>query len=261
MGHERVGLLPKTRKWREIVGQIAVVRDESDVADLARRTTDLLRRQLRAVQSDMGVQSAFEYLVLLGLAARRPEKAQGHLAANGIQVSENPTPLDLVKALRDFVGRSGGTSEYAEIAVRAGADAICNWFEANRTSQRALFEQPENAFDTWHGAASGTGFCELARLFFSRFTERHLNYYLEREASAAAPSLDARDALRGRLKAHVEDISKHAFETAKITQSFAAGWFNKRLGEQGVNGEEIQAFLRLAFGKIRDELLRERARV
>jgi len=196
--------------------------------------------------------------VILGRAARYPEKAQDGLAAKGIQVSENPTPLNLVKALRDWVGRSGQSSEYGEIAIRAGSDAVCHWFEANRTSQGALFEQRENAFDTWHGAASGAGFCELARLFFSRFTERYLNYYLEREASASAPSLDARDALRRQLKAHVEDISSHAFETAKITQSFAAGWFNKGLAEQSVSGEEIQAFLRVAFGKIRDELERER---
>jgi hypothetical protein len=261
MGHERAGLLPKTRKWREIVGQIAIVSNESDVADLAKRTTDLLRGQLRGVQSDRGVQSAFEYLVLLGRAARHPDQAQDSLAANGIQVSDNPTPLNLVKALRDWVGRSGESTEYGEIAVRAGGDAACNWFEANRKSQGALFEQRENAFETWHGAANGAGFCELARLFFSRFTERYLNYYLEREASASAPSLDARDALRRQLKAHVEDISRHAFETAKITQSFAAGWFNKRLGEQGVSGEEIQVFLRVAFGKIRDELLREKERV
>jgi hypothetical protein len=260
VGHERVGLLPKTERWRDLVEKITVVRDEADVSDLASRTTDLLRIQLRNVQSDIGVQSAFRYLVLLGLAASDPQRAREELAANGINVPESPTPLDLVKGLRDWIAERGGDTEYGDLATRAAGDAVCSWFDNNRTGQRALFERYENAFEIWHGAANGSGFCELARVFFARFTERHLNYYLEREASASAPSLEAREALKERLKAHVDRISRHAFETAKITQSFAAGWFNKRLAEGEVKEEEVAAFLRIAFGKVRDELLRERVR-
>ena len=151
--------------------------------------------------------------------------------------------------------------EYGELATRAAGEAICPWFEENRSGSRSLFETDENAFAIWHGVSAGSGFCELARQFFARFTERHLNYYLEREASAAAPSLEAREALQRNLKDHVDRISRHTFETAKITQSFAAGWFNKRRDERRASGEEIESFLRLAFGKIRDELLREGRRV
>ena len=261
MGHERVGLLPKTERWRTLVASIAGVTGESDAAVLAARTTELLRTQLRNVQADEGVQAAFHYLVLLGFAARDPGTAQGQLKTYGINVPESPTPLDLVRALREWVGAHSENSDNSELATRAAGEAICGWFEENRTGSRALFQKHENAFDIWHGAASGSGFCELARKFFARFTERHLNYYLEREASAVARSMESRDALARNLKDHVDRVSKHAFETAKITQSFAAGWFNRRRDERSVSGEEIEGFLRLAFGKIRDELLRERQRI
>jgi hypothetical protein len=261
VGHERVGLLPKTERWRDLVERIASATGASDVADLAGRTTELLRGQLRNVQTDRGVQAAFYYLVLLGFAARDPQTTRSELGRHGINVPESPTPLDFVRALRDWVGKHSDNGEYAELATRAAGEAICTWFEENRSGPRPLFERHENAFEIWHGVATGSGFCELARKFFARFTERHLNYYLEREASAAAPSLEARDALQRNLKDHVDRISRHAFETARITQSFAAGWFNKRRDEGRVSGEEIESFLRLAFGKIRDELLRERHRV
>ena len=261
MGHERVGLLPKTERWRALVASIANVTGESDVADLAARTTELLQSQLRDVQTDAGVQAAFHYLVLLGFAARDPETAQGGLKSYGINVSESPSTLDLVRALRDWVAGHGENSDNSELATRAAGDAICGWFEENRTGPGELFQKYENAFAIWHGAASGSGFCELARKFFARFTERYLNYYLEREASAVARSWESRDALERNLQDHVDRISRHAFETAKITQSFAAGWFNKRRDEGSVTGEEVEGFLRLAFGKIRDELLRERHRI
>jgi hypothetical protein len=228
------------------------------VADLAARTTELLRAQLRDVQTDDGVRAAFQYVVLLALAARNPQTASEELKGVGVEVPESPTPLDLVRGLRDWVLAQGEDTDNSELATRAASDAICGWFNENRQVPRALFEKYENAFEIWHSVSTGAGFCELARKFFAHFTERHLNYYLEREASAAARSLEAREALQQNLKKHVDRISRHAFETARITQSFAAGWFNKRRDEESVSREEIEAFLRLSFGKIRDELLRER---
>lgn len=59
------------------------------------------------------------------------------------------------------------------------------------------------------------------------------------------------------LSSHIDDVSRHAFETAKITQSFAAVWFNKHLKTGLPDDEAKAAFLSLAFGKIRDELRRE----
>jgi hypothetical protein len=240
------------------VESITGVATDADVAELAGRTTELLRGQLRNVQADQGVRAAFQYLVLLGFAARDPETAQRELKSRGIDVPESPTPLDLVRALRDWVAAHGETSDNGELATRAAGEALCGWFEEHRIGPGTLFQRRENAFEVWHDAATGAGFCELSRKFFARFTVRYLNYYLEREASSVADSVESRDALAQKLRDHVDRLSRHAFETAKITQSFAAGWFNKRRDEGKVSAEEVEAFLRLAFGKIRDELLRER---
>jgi hypothetical protein len=95
-------------------------------------------------------------------------------------------------------------------------------------------------------------------VFFGKFVERYLKFFLEREASAQLPSLQEREAFSRRLEEQVHDLSQHAFETTKIAQSFAAGWFNKRLGEKRRPSDgELQSFLAFAFAKLREELRRE----
>ena len=48
-----------------------------------------------------------------------------------------------------------------------------------------------------------------------------------------------------------------AFETARITQSYAAGWFNLYAREGMPTEGEISRFLTHQVGKLREELNRE----
>src|SRR5207237_918033 len=112
-------------------------------------------------------------------------------------------------------------------------------------------------FDVWKQASNGGGFCELSRIFFGKFTERYLNYFLEREASAVLPNLEQRERFSQELTQRVDDVSRYAFETARITQSFAAGWFNKHARSGLPSDASIRGFLRLAIAKLREELRRE----
>jgi hypothetical protein len=136
---------------------------------------------------------------------------------------------------------------------------ITNW-HSRQSEQGYLFGSSDEAVNVWKKAANGAGFCELSRLFFAKFTERYLNYFLEREASAALPTIEDRERFREQLRQHVDQISQHAFETAKITQSFAAGWYNRHARRGRPSQREVERFLSIAFGKIREELLREGSR-
>jgi hypothetical protein len=96
----------------------------------------------------------------------------------------------------------------------------------------------------------------VARTFFASFAERYLCHFLERHASSQLPSISAREDFARSLYKHIDEVSHHAFETAKITQSFAAGWFNKHAVESRPSDREIGGFLAIAFGKLREELRR-----
>ena len=257
MGHERLGTLPKTQRWKQIVqriGQFSV--SDDDVSHIVRQTIRNVESRLRTIQRDQGVQAAFKSLVIISFASQL-DNPREVLKSNGIEVPDNPTPSSIAKGISQLVFTHRGSMEYTQIAQSAAIDTIAIWYEKHKESQASLFQSSPEPFGVWRKASNGAGFCELARLFFAKFTERYLNYFLEREASACLPDIHKRELFSKNIQEHVDDISKHAFETARITQSFAAGWFNNQLGKGVPTDYAIEEFLRLAFGKIREELQRE----
>ena len=80
---------------------------------------------------------------------------------------------------------------------------------------------------------------------------------MEREASSRLQSLSERERFNQKLETHIQDISKHAFETAKIAQSFSAGWYNLHAKDSIPSDEKLRDFLSFSFKKINSELLRE----
>src|SRR5206468_6244176 len=105
------------------------------------------------------------------------------LADLGVEIPDHPTPLSIVSSLRRWAGPQAEKPEYGSLAESAAADAVGTWY-AQKGEQGSLFAAHDDAFDVWRKAANGSGFCELSRLFFARFTGRYLNYFLERQASA-----------------------------------------------------------------------------
>ena len=255
MGHERVGFLPKSRTWRTIVADVGkTAAGESDVAAVATETLRAVRHRYEHIHEDGGVRAAFEFLVGLSNVSLRGA-AEGPWSDLPIDLTTNPSAFALAKELRTWIAGRVESREIGEIATRAATDVIVRW-QAEHQRQNPLFPAADVGI-VWSQAASGAGFSEVARLFFSSFTERYLKYFLEREASSVLPSFEQRDQFSRDLATHVDAVSRHAFETSKITQSFAAGWFNKHAHGARPSDRRVESFLRVAFGKLREELARE----
>lgn len=121
----------------------------------------------------------------------------------------------------------------------------------------ALFQPKSDFLESWRDVGGGSGFCELSRLYFGKLTERYLNYFLDRASTATFATINERERFRRDISSSLDEVSKHAFETAKITQSFAAGWFTKNTRDGLPDSKQIEGFLSIAFGKLREELRRE----
>jgi hypothetical protein len=252
MGHERVGALPKTKSWEKVVKNIASFDgDEAQSRRIANQTLDNVRTRFESIQRDPNVQGAFRFLTELAVYGA------GQVSTS-LQLPNNPTPFAVAKALDKAIPAQTGSSEYAAIAKAAATDAVGHWYAEN-TSQASLFGTAEENSEIWRKAGTAGGFCEIARLFFAKFTERYLNYFLEREASAVSKTIEQRDLLQKQLKDQIDTVSRHAFETAKIAQSFAAGWYNRHAKDKVPSDDEIAGFLAIAFGKLREDLRREKA--
>ena len=257
MGHERVGALPRTKRWQYVVSQIAEAAAlDGDVHELTNATLENVRSRLRVIHGDKGFIASFQFLLGLALSASR-EVDRESLGVLAINLEENPSPLKLARALGDYVAENRQSAEYAEIARNAAIDVISAWTE-QQTRQWSLLRDQDDATVVWRRASDSRGFCEISRLFFGKFLARYLNYFIGREASNELATTQARDRLARRLADHVDDVSKHAFETAGITQSFAAGWFTRHAADGMPTSSEISGFLSHSVSKLREELLREK---
>ena len=243
-----MGMLPKTKRWRAIVSEVAST-DFSPraTAEVTAHTLDALGSRYRDLAQDQSVQEAFSYLVEIAKLANTPQ------ANNSLS---NHTPLSLVITLTERLSANSGSLETRELVQRATADALAAWYRQHSSTQADIFGGDVHS-NVWQGLGSGAGFCELSRLYFSRLTERYLNYFLDREASSVLPSLVAREDFQQRLREHVADVSRLSFESAKITQSYAAGWFNKYARSSTPTAVQKRKFLAYAFDKLREEFRRE----
>lgn len=258
MGHERTGILPKSKTWRKVVAKISEVpSDESAISDIASQVIKNVKKKLVNVEQDGGVKAAFQFLLFLSQSGKEKDPNQ-YFKKLGIPINDLESTLQIAKSVNIWIEKNKQSNEYATVARGAVIDAIGEWKKQNISNQGSLFSN--EADKIWEKATNGSGFCELSRLFFSKFTERYLKYFLEREASSSLSNISDRNSFNSNLETHVQEISKHAFETAKITQSFAAGWYNKNAKNDVPSDRKIEGFLHIAFGKMRAELLREEKR-
>lgn len=70
MGHERLGMLPKTKKWRDIVSEIAATDGPSvSTSTLAEHTLQAIGSRYGELAQDKAVGTTFSFLVELARAA------------------------------------------------------------------------------------------------------------------------------------------------------------------------------------------------
>lgn len=257
MGHRRVGVLPKTQRWRDLVDQLGTFSgDEEELDRIVATTLAGVRNRFLDVASSPSVFESFKYLVAFAVSSRASEPGV-FMAEAGFAVPASDTPLGLARSLAQFLEGMDDSPEYASIARTAACDALSRWHRINAPETPSLFGEDSETFQGWRKLSSGAGFCELSRLYFAGLTDRYLRYFLDREASRSMATLFERDRFDKQLAARVDDVSRHAFETAKITQSFAAAWFNRHARTGVPTDQQIKKFLSLAFGKMRSELGQE----
>lgn len=261
MGHLRTGVLPRTRKWREVVLAIGSGQglDEKAIADIAEKTLDASNQAFRQMPYDQAVQSCFQFLATLSVAGQSKNVKQA-AAELGIHLDGEPTKLQLAKALRTWLEKNTKNSnpEFESLTRQATTDTIAAWInKEHKQSQINLFESAD-PYKPWRDASDGKGFCELSRSFFANLTSRYLNYFLSRTASAQFKTIEGREHFEKTVHDQSASIAQHALETSKLVQSFSAGWFNKRTVDRVPSTKEVEGFLRHALEKIREELRRQK---
>jgi hypothetical protein len=245
MGHTRLGRLPRTRKWQDV---IRLVGAGAHTADIAAATLDASQRGLETAARDPALVHSFWPLTQFPLCARQGDFVE-QLAKIGVSVTDEPTLMELVGGLSDAVDdhvcRKGGRTDLGEMAQMGAAETLTAVLSQGT---RSLFgETAEDVQRELARLGTPANFSVLARSFFARLTERYLTYFLSRELSNTLESVPANRQFR-------EALALHCKQASKIVEQFAAEWFSKANYQGGITPRKAAGFVGHAVTKLSAEL-------
>jgi hypothetical protein len=256
MGHVRLGVLPKSRKWRQVVEELRLGAGVGEIAGLAAEAAET---SLQAAAGDPAFLHSFWLLTQVPLAARGPAFAED-LGGLGIMVADDRGLLDVAAAISSAVDRhaleQGGRTDLGEMAQMAAVESLTAVVAPTLPS---LFgPSPEEVQRAIGRLASGDHFSTLAREFFARLMQRTLDYYLSRELSkhTGAGERFRDDGARSQFD---QALDRHCREASRIVEEFAGGWYGKNVYQgEGLTRDAVGRFAPIAFKKIRAELRKRR---
>lgn len=254
MGHERIGFIPRTKQWQLIVSQLQNYDDDKTaVAKVAADTLEALKGLYNSLPYDSSLIASIRFLSTLCRFSDSADK----LKSIGIEDSANLSMYSLLHGIDQYLSKESESMEIGKLVKDSLMNAVITYQQTHETNQISFAGFEDKS--VWNNIDSGAAFCEMARSFIAEFTERNLNYYLERIAASEIKDYSNLISFKDNLKKQSKTITIHSQEISKLMQSFAAGWYNKHSRGKMLNDEKIISFLKMTFKKIKEEFRREGA--
>lgn len=253
MGHVRLGVLPRTRAWKEVVGLIAA---GADVSQIANATITAAEKAFSFVMKDVGYTEAVWLMTQMAIAAKKPDIHQ-HLESVGISLPQDATLPDVTSAISDALDRatdaSGKRSDLAELSARALIGAVTDILAPKLHS---LFPSDP---DTLRAALSTLGkekeFGQFSRTLYARLANESLQYFLSKNLNTHLGE-GMRFATMNQKAQFDTALQTHTREASLIVEKFSSDWFSKHRFEEGgdISRKSSNGFAGFALKKMKDEL-------
>lgn len=258
MGHLRLGRLPKSRKWSQVIDLLDATPTEP--AKIACAVVDAADHRLRLLSSDPSLGFCFWLLTRVTWAARQPDFGDA-LRELGISVADDASALGFIALISNTAQRetsrhieSGPFGELASLALRRALT------ETVGESTPSLFgSSVEDLRRSCRAYSKRNQFGILSRRFFADFLARTLRYFVSKELSNHIGSgLGLEDVHNS--SDFTKSLDLYARQSARIVEEFASGWYSKHNWESKgeISLEEAQGFVAIALRKLRMELKQER---
>jgi hypothetical protein len=239
LGHNLLGVLPRTKRWVDVVEYLDNGASTADVVGASMRAAE---RQFLQASDDPVFVEAVRVLLNVPLAGRADNFGQA-LRDTNIPVQGEPELLDLLAAM---------TSRLDEVRSEAP-----NVSDMGDLAGRALIATFSRAIGDARQLSWSRGVSELSRQFFSELMSGTLSYWLDRTlATHVGSGLRFADAAeRGSFDVELRDYTS---SMTRIIQEFSGGWYGKTLHNKGGFGSRDAAiFGAVALKKIVSELRRD----
>lgn len=253
MGHVKLGKLPRTKAWIEVVDLIASGADVSQVANATLRAAE---KAFSYVLDDAGFTEAVWLMTQIALAAKQ-ENFSDHLQSVGINLSPNTSLPDFAAAVSEALDHkldSARTrSDLGEMSQRALVGALTEHIAPKLPT---LFSpRPEDVRTALDSLGKKKEFGELSRTFFSKLTNESMNYFLSK-ALATNLGEGQRFATMNQMGQFSKALETHCREASAIVEQFFGDWFSKHRYEEGgkISRQSSDGFASYALKKMKDEL-------
>lgn len=265
MGHTRLGNIPKSRKWQDVVASLAEGSFTFDKPSLLNEEIELIAlKTLNAAEAgfekavdDVGLKYAFYLLTQLALSSRE-EDWQKSLLKHKIDLSNISSLFDLISetqiVIDDYISEKSRSTDISEIAQRSLGEAVSEL--AGPKTQTLFGSGREELQAALQSLSTKKGFSDLGQAFFGHFMTHYLNFYLSRITAAQVGTGNIRN---------VEDISHfnqalqtHCYQTARIVRDFCGEWYSKTEFLEGISIENTSRFMAVALGKIKSEMKKQK---
>lgn len=252
MGHNRLGRLPKTHRWRQV---IRLLEEGADLSVLADKSFYAASKGLGLVPSDPSFLNTINAIVELAAAAREKDLS-GALERVGVDRASQTSSFGLLAAvsqkLSDELSRTAGRSDVGKIAQDSFLESLSRQV---RSTTGSLFQDSPEDVGKLTAPLRGNQFKSLMHEFYSAFTSRYLSYYLSREL----PNHVGGGGRFADMSAHSEfnrAFDLHCRQTVRIADEFTPGWVGKAQFEGRISRETVRDYAFVAFKKIRSEFER-----
>jgi hypothetical protein len=253
MGHARLGRLPKTRTWQQVIDLIANGADVNRIAEAVMRASE---KALSTVQNDAGFQEAVHLLTQLAIAASKPDPA-GHLSSVGLFIPKDASLAVVALAVSEAMDKSlDGTGQRSDFGEMAQLSLVKSVTQHLKSQLPTLFATTgEDVSAAIHGLRKENAFGELSRGFFANMTNACMGYFLSKTLSTHIGE-GQRFATTNQVALFEAAMKTHCAEASVIVEKFSAQWFSKHRFEEGGNISRKSAggFGWFALEKIRSEL-------
>ncbi|MBI5716616.1 MAG: hypothetical protein HZC37_02890 [Burkholderiales bacterium] len=251
MGHVRLGTLPRTRNWIQVLD---LVGSGAGAPHIAAATMEASQRGLAKAAQDPGLVYTVWLLTQVPLAARSKDFV-ARLHKLGLQVSDSPSLLEVTGAFADAVDahlrRTGGRTDLGEMAQMAASEALT---ALGTPANASLFETTTpTAQQTIGSFTTARRFSALAAEFFTRLTRKYLTYFLSRELSNYV-GVDGRFPNVDRHAEFNSALDLHCRQASLIIEEFSGGWFSKGNFKGPITQKNAAGYVHVALKKLRAEL-------
>jgi hypothetical protein len=263
LGHIRLGPLPKTKNWNQVVESITgstlalspLSSSASRVDIIAAETIKATKSTLARASYDAGVRYTFYLLTQVVLASRKPDW-QSRLGQHGISLSQRSSVFDLTSEIQGAIDRymsrtPRGATDVSEMAQQAAGEALTTLLSDEEAPRFEGF-QSTDLRGLLRGLSTKRGFAQLGHKFFAQFVARFLNFHLSRVTAANLGTPRLPDL--GYIPEFNRALTTHCEESARIVRDFCGDWYSKTEFEQGIDLSNSGRFLAIAVRKLKSEL-------